>query len=445
MQSPLVYVIIINWNGREHLEACFQSLLASTYPNAVFLLVDNASSDGSVAYVEQNFGDDERVAVLALPENRGWSGGNNAGIHRARAAGSDYLFLLNNDTATAPDALQLLVDQMVADASLGALAPRMVLFDQPELLNSVGLTLSIIGAAWDTGIGRIDGPQWHTPESVVGVCGGALFLRARVLDDTGLLPENFEIYLDDLDLCLRIWSAGHRIQRCAGAVVRHKFSATMGEGARTRYKYYLNTRNRFRIVLRHFPASALPIIVPRLLLGECRALGRAMLSGNFWRLGVHCRAWLSALAYLPAAWRYRRANHVSDSSPFWPMVVRSPLFCPALQLPVAGWYPQESWQGAPVSPMAACAWLEIPPGTLQVSLVNCYPAISDARITLSHSDCPLATLESNGTSEATIEVEGGMIRIVAESIFPLETTGAPADRGAWLRLRHNGRDLVPPQ
>lgn len=444
MQSPLVYVIIINWNGREHLEACFQSLRASTYGNARFLLVDNASTDGSVAYVEEVFGDDERLEILALPENRGWSGGNNAGILHARAAGADYLFLLNNDTATASDALQVLVDRMEASPSLGALAPRMVLFDQPEILNSVGLTVSVIGAAWDIGIGRIDGPRWHESEPVAGVCGGAMFLRAKALDKAGLLPEDFEIYLDDLDLCLRIWTAGYTIERCAGALVRHKFSATMGTGPRARYKYYLNTRNRFRILLRHFPSAAAPQVLPRVIVGELRALGRAVLSGAFWRVLAHARAWGSALAYGPAALRFRRAHPAMDSPAFWPLVASTSLFCPALRLPVKGWYPPLERDGRRLYPMARRAWANLPEGTLQVSLVNCYPAAGAAHITLFHNDAPLGALEAESEAEAAFDVDAGTLLVVAESLFPMEMTGEAADTGAWLQLRYNGEPLPLP-
>ena len=395
MNSPLVYVIIINWNGQEHLESCFRSLLASTYRNVLFLLVDNASVDASVDYVQSTFGSDPRVEILALPENRGWSGGNNAGIAHARAAGAEYLLLLNNDTATDTQAIASLVKRMEADSALGALAPRMVLFDQPEVLNSTGLRLSMIGAAWDIGIGRFDASHWHASEPVVGVCGGAMFLRAGVLKMTGLLPEDFEIYLDDLDLCLRIWEAGYRIERCAEALVRHKFSATMGSGRRARWKYYLNTRNRLRILLRHFPAHALPEILPRVAVGELRALGRALLSGALWRVPAHARAWCTALAYLPEARRFRRALGAGTQPAFWPLVTKAPLFCPAIILPEDGWYPPVTHRDERLRPMAMRAWVDVPEGALQVSLVNCYPAGGDARISLYLNDS-LSGPPSNG-------------------------------------------------
>lgn len=442
MNSPLVYVIIINWNGRDHLDACFASLIASSYEHAVFLLVDNASNDDSVAHVQELFGADPRVRVLALSENRGWSGGNNAGIERARKAGAEYILLLNNDTSTDADAIRRLVARMEADGVIGALAPRMVLFDQPDLLNSTGLRMSIIGAAWDIGIGRLDEEAWHAPEPIVGVCGGAMFLRAAALDRAGLFPEEFEIYLDDLDLCLRLWNAGFRIERCAEAVVRHKFSATMGTGARARRKYYLNTRNRFRIVLRHFPMGSALSIAAGLGVGEARALGRAALSGAFWRIPAHLRAWCAALAYLPAARRFRRTQNRHGNPPFWPWVLRSPLFCPALVLPESGWYPPIVHEGASWRPMARRAWLNTAGGALQVSLVNCYPALGDVCISIHHDGMLLGVLSSPGRSTERFDVPAGRIEIVAESTFVMEDTGGPADVGAWIQIQCDGRALV---
>lgn len=442
MNPPLVYVIIINWNGREHLDACLGSLLASTMENVAFLLVDNASSDGSVAFVRERFGADPRVEILALESNRGWSGGNNEGIGRARVRGADYIFLLNNDTLTEPGALESMVSAMEGDETLGALAPRMVLFDQPEILNSVGLHLSVIGAAWDRGIGRLDSARWHEPVPVIGACGGALFLRASTLAKTGLLPEDFDIYLDDLDLCLRIWSAGYTIRTCPEAVILHKFSATMGQGARARHKYYLNTRNRFRIVLRHFPMARLSHALPNLLVGELRAMGRAVLSGDVWRVPAHFRAWCAALAYLPKAWRFRRAQGAVGTAPYWPLVLDSPLFCPQVVLPEQGWYPPVTLKGERLRPVARHATLDVSDGPLQVRLVNCYPALGPARVSLHAGDRCLATLDTADAAEFQLDFSGGVLTFRAESTFYLEDTGAAHDTGVWLQVTRDGIPVI---
>lgn len=443
MNAPLVYVLVINWNGREHLDACFESLLASTYANAVFLLVDNASDDDSVARVKSRYGHDARVAVLALDRNRGWSGGNNAGIQHALEQGAAYILLLNNDTAVDAACLTNLVDGMERRPDCGALAPRMLLFDQPCLINSIGLELSLTGSAWDRGIGRADTPEWHVETPVAGACGGACFLRAPVLEETGLLPEEFEIYYDDLDLCLRIWTAGYTIWTCPSAVVRHKFSATMGAGPRARRKYYLNTRNRFRVVARHFPIRAMGAILSALAVGECRALGRALIEGQFPRIWAHIRAWLSAFLYLPRAVRFRtRASRSTGIPPFWPLVRNYPLFCPHVVLPENGWYAPIEWRGELICPMALGATLTVPAGPLRLSLVNCYPHLGSVEVRVTLNRQPLDRLHSVENPTATHVVESGELQLHASTIFLASDTGAPADIGAWFQIFSRDKPLV---
>jgi len=443
MSEPLVYVLVINWNGREHLADCFDALLASRYGNAVFLLIDNGSDDDSAAFVTGHYGRDPRVAILPCAENRGWSGGNNAGIRKALAADADYIFLLNNDTAVAPRCIESLVVVMEARPECGALAPRMLLFDQPWIVNSIGLEMSIVGAAWDRGIGRADGPAWRESVPVVGACGGAAFFRASVLAETGLLPEEFEIYLDDLDLCLRIWGAGYRIYTCPEASVRHKFSATMGVGERARRKYYLNTRNRFWLLARNLPAHRLLAVSPWLILGECRALGRAVLSGEAWRFGLHVRAWIAALAYLPRAWRFRRTvapKPVRET--FWPLVRRRPLFCPAVVLPEKGWYAPVRHGGKWVRPIGSEATVKIPSGPLRLSLVNCYPEIGPVEVAIALGDAALGILRDPGEREAIYHTNGGTLTLRSASLFPPSATGHPMEIGAWLQISSNDNPLV---
>ncbi len=330
MPKPTVHVLVINWNGLQHLDACFRSLLASPYAEARFVLVDNASTDGSAAFVRQNFGHDPRVEFVLLDRNLGWSGGNNAGMRRALELGADYVLLLNNDTRIAPDAIARMVALAGADPVIGALAPKLLMFDEPRVINSIGLTASTIGAAWDRGIGEINGPKWDERVPVIGVCGAGFFIRCEALRKTGLLPEDFEIYLDDLDLSMRLWNAGYTVMTCPEAVIYHKFSATMGVGKQARRKYHLNTRNRARVILRNFPKEKLPLAFLDFALGEARAVGRALLNREAWKLLVHLRTWFEALAYVPSALQERAARRSAGihECKFWDLIVRRPQFFP---------------------------------------------------------------------------------------------------------------------
>jgi GT2 family glycosyltransferase len=332
MPTPSVHVLVINWNGMAHLDDCFMSLLASTYANTRFVLIDNASSDGSASHVRETFGQDSRVEVLELPKNLGWSGGNNAAIRHALDEGADHVLLLNNDTRVDPHCVERLVELAENDVSIGALAPKLLMFNDPTVVNSVGLIASTTGAAWDRGIGQPDGPEWDGHVPVIGVCGAGFFIRADALRKTGLLPEDFGIYLDDLDLSMRIWNAGYTILTCPEALIHHKFSATMGEREQARRKYHLNTRNRARILLRNFPLAKWPVAVFDYKIGEARAVGRAIANGEWWKARAHARSWFEAAAYIPAAIRERVARRRAGISHcrFWHLMFRRPQFFPGI-------------------------------------------------------------------------------------------------------------------
>lgn len=437
MPQPLLHVLIINWNGREHLHECYESLLKSSYENLRFILVDNGSSDDSVEFVRSTFGSDERVEILECGENLGWSGGNNVGMQYAMDKGADYLLLLNNDTTTDPRALEHMVAMAEANESIGALSAKLLLYDSPEILNSVALEATANGASWDRGIGRLDGDNWQESGPIIGACGAALFIRVDALKKTGLLPTDFDIYLDDLDLCLRIWNAGYEIRTCPNARIHHKFSATMGSGKNARKKYYLNTRNRARVILRNYPLAKAPIIVSNFIVGECRAVGRAILDREPWRVWAHVRAWITGAAYLPASIRERlrrRATGIATCR-FWHLVRCDLQFFPGAELPVDGWYEEREIRGHTLRPISRVAHYEHAGGKLRLNFVNCYPRVGDLHVQINQNGLTLATCITSDQKEMLIEPEPGQITLEALNVFKAEDTGEKNDFGGWVRVQ----------
>lgn len=436
MTEPTVHVLVINWNGLTHLQECFETLLAGDYPNAQFILIDNASTDGSVEFVRGRFGDDPRVAIIECPTNLGWSGGNNVGLERALAEGADYVLLLNNDTAVRENTIAELVKTAEEDPEIGALSPRILLYDMPEILNSVGLEAAATGSSWDIGIGRLDGPQWEESRPILGVCGAAFFIRVEALRKAGILPEDFGIYLDDLDLSLRIWNAGYQIRSCPSSVLRHKFSATMGEGKQARRKYYLNTRNRARIILRNYPVSKAARILPAYIIAECRALGRAALDNAWWRVWAHLRSGISALAYGPAALRERmgRRRRGISRCRFWPLVRKDLHFFPGTEFPEDGLYPPRVIHNTEVRPISVRARYRHGGGKLRITEVNPHPRLGPLDIQVKLSGELVATLSTEGRNERTLDLPPGELEFTAGRIFRAEDTGENVDLGGWIRL-----------
>ncbi len=433
MAQPLVYVLVINWNGREHLHACFESLLAQTYENARFLLLDNGSSDESVSYVRDTFGHDPRVEIVELGENLGWSRGNNVGLEKAVADGADYSFLLNNDTWTAPDAIARLVEVAEADPTLGALAPKMKIYDTPEILNSLGLVCSIIGNTWDLGIGRLDDPKWDTPRDVIGFCGGAALLRMEALAKTGLLPTNYDIYLDDLELSMRLWKHGYRIRSCPEAVVHHKFSATMGREDQRRRKYFLTTRNRLRIVARHFPARHWPTIALALTRGEAKSIGRAALDRSPWMAAAHAQAWFEVVRDLRRTRDERAADPQEYEEKLWQLVDRNHLFFPGTEFPVEGWYRPVTVEGASVRPISRNAHISVQSNRLRLRHANPFPNLGETVVAVVQGGTLIAEVRTRRVEETVLSVEPGAVEFESRRLFDADDTGLGIDVGGWIR------------
>lgn len=223
--TPRLSVIIVNYNGREHVENCLRSLAA--HPPATpheIIVVDNASTDGSVA-AAQAFGG---VRVVALNENVGFSRGNNAGI---RASTGALVLLLNNDTLVPAGALDALVAALDTHPAAAVAGPRIVDGDgHPEL--SFGPMISPLGELRQKVLmglhARSFGPasRWveratRTEQYVDWVTGACLLVRRDAAERVGLLDERFFLYTEDVDFCASIRAAGWKVLFTPAAQIVH--------------------------------------------------------------------------------------------------------------------------------------------------------------------------------------------------------------------------------
>ena len=197
----VISVVVLNYNGRRYLNGCLASLAAQTFRDFEVIVVDNASTDGSVEHLKANF---PWVRLVLNRENLGFAGGTNSGI---RAAQGEHVLTFNND-AIADDSLLEKLQEPMADAKVGVCAARMLLSD--GRINSTGICLSRSGAAWDRGMFEPDEGQYEAREEVFGACAGAALYRKKMLDEIGLFDEDFFLYMEDVDLAFRARLAGWR-------------------------------------------------------------------------------------------------------------------------------------------------------------------------------------------------------------------------------------------
>lgn len=304
MTSPLVYVLVLTHNGLEHLPVCLGSIARQTYRPLRTLLVDNASTDGSVDYVARNFPD---IEILRNERNVGFAEANNRGMRLAMERGAEFVALLNNDTECDPGFLSALVSAAATDPSIGACAPKLLFYDARSVLNSVGTEVTMIGCGGDRGMGERDEGQYDRMEEVFGVSGGACLLRCEALRRVGFFESNYFIFLEDIDLSWRMRLGGYRILAVPSSVVYHKFNATMGRFSA--FRIYLNEKNRIRNVLKNFSPRTLRTVLPRMLRYDAR-LFRDILSGGgpgrLSRAMVYPRAYAWNLLHLPGLVAQRR-------------------------------------------------------------------------------------------------------------------------------------------
>jgi GT2 family glycosyltransferase len=279
--SPLVYLIILSWNGRDDTLACVESCLKVTYPSSKILVVDNGSRDGTAEAVRERF---PQVEVLALGQNLGYTGGNNAGIRHALARGADHVLLLNNDTVVDPGFVDPLVEAVREAPDVGMANSKMYFFEPPDTLWFAGASfLPWLGWGRHRGWGEVDRGQHDGVRWLDRACGCSMLVTRAACEKVGLLDDTYFAYCEDLDWSARARRAGFRIAFVPGSRIWHKVSrATGGTGSGISHYYY--TRNMLRCVDANWPIPA-PLRPVRWALVVATALGGVVAQRVPWRRG----------------------------------------------------------------------------------------------------------------------------------------------------------------
>jgi len=293
--APRLTVVIPNWNGEGFLSACLSSLRLQSFGDFETMLVDNGSTDASVAFVNRNF---PEVRVLPLVENGGFSVAVNAGIKASRA---EYVALLNNDTEVDPDWLEALVRAADSYPGAGSFASKLVDFDDRHILDGAGDVLRRSGLPYRLGHGEPDRGQYDEAALVFGACAGGALYRRSMLDEIGLFDEDFFANCEDGDLSFRAQLAGYRCLYVPGSVVYHMGSATFGKRSPTATR--LGTRNSLCMLVKNLPAPLVPRLLPFAAAGQ---LARLIVTASTSTLGAHLKGLAGALFLLPLMLRKRR-------------------------------------------------------------------------------------------------------------------------------------------
>jgi GT2 family glycosyltransferase len=287
--EPLFSVIIPNWNGAKFLPACLNALRAQIYPNIEVIVADNASTDGSQELIARDF---PEVIVEALPTNEGFTGGCNAGLRRGEGT---YLALLNNDTEADPGWVAAVVRAFEQHPEAGIVASKMLLFDRRDHFHTAGDFYTVTGQAGNRGAWQRDEGQFDRETYVFGASGGSSAFRRTMLDEIGLLDDDFFFLLEDIDLAWRAQCAGWRCVYTPEAVVYHYLSASGGGKTAS----YYDGRNTIYVLVKDYPSALWRKYWPRIIRHQLLIAWQALRAWRGEAARARLRGMLTGLLHIP--------------------------------------------------------------------------------------------------------------------------------------------------
>jgi hypothetical protein len=234
-----VFIIILNWNGKDDTIECIKSIKDNTYKNYEIIVVDNGSEDDSVSKIKRCF---PKVNVVENERNFGFAGGNNIGIRHAVESDADYILLINNDTTVDENFLQELVKAGELDNKVGILGPKIYFYKEPKKIWFAGGKVNWLkNKGTHIGLGEIDSVQYNNKKEVDYLTGCCLLVKREVVEKIGGLSEDYFLYYEDVDFSLRAKKAGYKCLYVPESVIYHKVSRSTKPGSPS-YIYY-HTRN----------------------------------------------------------------------------------------------------------------------------------------------------------------------------------------------------------
>jgi len=250
---PKVEIIILSYNGRDDTLECLESLEKVAYEDFHITIIDNGSTDNLGPAVREKF---PHVQYIHSPANLRFAGGNNLALRNALEEGYDYVLLLNNDTVVEPDFLQKMVETGESSAEIGLVGAKMFYYDPPDVIWFAGGVMDVRYAYMrHLGIGRKDGGSLDSPQEMTFLNGACLLIKSAVLRQVGLLDEDYFLYGEDQDYCVRAQRAGYKLFYQPAARIRHKVSRSTPAFRKLIFRY----RSWFTLIRKHTPFYWRPI------------------------------------------------------------------------------------------------------------------------------------------------------------------------------------------
>ncbi|CAN5426152.1 glycosyltransferase family 2 protein [soil metagenome] len=270
-----IAVVVPNWNGKDSLKACLDSLLIQTQ-NHTTIVVENGSTDGSLEFLQENYPD---VQLVINKTNRGFAGGVNDGIQLAVKHGVEFVALFNNDAVAEKNWLKELSDVMAAEKEFGIATGKLLSADGAHM-DSTGENYTVWGLPFPRGRDESVSNSYDEHTSIFAASGGASLYRVKMLEEIGLFDEDFFAYYEDVDISFRAQLSAWQVRYVPEAIAYHQIGATSGKirGFTT----YQTMKNLPLVWFKNVPRRYLFKVGIRFWLAYALFFWRAVLRGHGW-------------------------------------------------------------------------------------------------------------------------------------------------------------------
>ncbi|MBM3405237.1 MAG: glycosyltransferase family 2 protein [Bacteroidetes bacterium] len=287
-----VAVVILNWNGETFLRQFLPTVIEHSAGAAEVIIADNASMDGSVAYIRNTF---PALRIIQHNSNKGFAAGYNLALQQIEA---DYFILLNSDIEVTPNWIPPVIELMEKDPSVGACQPKLRSCHDRKKFEYAGAAGGFIDKyGYPFCRGRVfqhmeeDTGQYDDEAEIFWATGACMFVRADLYNKLGGLDDDFFAHMEEIDFCWRLKNEGYRIMYCSKSTVYHVGGGTLPKSSYK--KTYLNFRNNFMLLYKNLPANRFfPVFSTRLLLDGVAAF-KFLMEGHFRDFFAVSRAHLS--------------------------------------------------------------------------------------------------------------------------------------------------------
>jgi len=279
LSSSSVAIVILNYNGKKHLETFLPSVINTSYANSKIIIADNGSTDDSIAFLAANY---PGITCLQRDTNEGFAGGYNWALSLVDA---DYYVLLNSDVEVTPNWLEPMVSLLDNNKAIAACQPKIKSFSNKDCFEYAGASggwIDTLGYPFSRGrifdICEKDNGQYDASEPIFWATGASLFIRASCFKQVGGLDESFFAHQEEIDLCWRLQRAGYSIMSCPSSVVYHVGGGTLPRGGR---KVFLNFRNNLLMLGKNLPTMELIWKIPMRFCLDAISAWKGVLQGDF--------------------------------------------------------------------------------------------------------------------------------------------------------------------